>query len=677
MSGTAGGGDVVLDGGPGRDVLDASGASGSGVVLRGGDGPDELSGPVGPAVLDGGEGDDAIDDGGGGAATVLGGAGADAIVVSGAGSSVDAGPGDDEVDGSGAAGPVRIDAGPGSNVVQVFAAGSSVRAGDGPDVIDAAGGTGAVTIDAGNGDNRVDVGGDGSVVRSGGGRDVIDASSATGRVSIDAGAGNDTIDLGGVGSSVAGGDGDDAIDASGVVGAARIDGGAGADRIVVGGSGTVALGGAGNDQLDATDAGGPVVLDGGAGSDLLIGGDHADLLAGGDGDDRLEGGLGANHLDGGAGGDVLLAGPDGSPGEVLSGGGGYDTVSYENASDGVRVTVGAGADDGVPGEGDDVRGDVEQVVGTDGDDVLQAGPGGTTLVGSEGDDHLLGGPGPDVLLAGPGDDRLDGGPGVVRDEFEGGPGEDEITYGSRKGPLRIDMRSRVPHGGEAGEGDVYRDPIERIVGGAGADRIDGQSGVAHVVLGGAGDDVIRVTESARDAGDASADAVRCQGGGDRVESDALDDVAGDCERVLEDRFLTRALSVFATKPRVVVSPDGRRVRVRLGCDRKTLGYCSTKVVLRRPGTTRALARVERVRILPGRWRTVVLRAPGPRSARTLWRSKRVLVVAVVRDRIGRGSIAKRLATRARAPKRMASRTGRSVGTKGTGRSPSTGRGSDR
>ncbi|MCK9250210.1 MAG: hypothetical protein M0P31_14690 [Solirubrobacteraceae bacterium] len=66
VSGSTGGGEVVLEGGPGRDVLDASGASGPGIVLRGGDGPDELVGPVGPAVLDGGEGDDAIDDGGGG-----------------------------------------------------------------------------------------------------------------------------------------------------------------------------------------------------------------------------------------------------------------------------------------------------------------------------------------------------------------------------------------------------------------------------------------------------------------------------------------------------------------------------------------------------------------------------------------------------------------------------------
>jgi Ca2+-binding RTX toxin-like protein len=493
------------------------------------------------------------------------------------------------------------------------------------------------------------------VVRAGDGRDVVDSGSAVGAVQVLGEAGDDQVVLGGSGSSAVGGDGDDAIDASGSRGASRIDGGEGADRLVTGGSGSIALGGPGADQLDGADTTGPTTLEGGPGADGLVGGDHADVLRGGDDDDRLDGGPGTNRLEGGAGQDVLVAGAAASAGEVLSGGEGLDAVTYENAAVGVRVSVGTGADDGPAGDGDDVLGDVERVEGSDGDDVLAAGPGGTALFGAEGDDRLLGGAARDELVGGPGDDRLDGGPGIVRDIFEGGADEDEITYGSRSAPLSIDMGFRGAASGEPGEGDLYRDAIERVVGGSGNDRIKGQSGVRHVIAAGAGNDVVRVREAPGAPGDAVGDSVRCQEGDDRVEGDRFDTMGGDCERVLEDLNLISALTVFPAKPRVNVSRDGRRLGVRIGCDRETLGYCSTKVVVRRPGGTRPFARVERVRILPGRYRTVRLKAANRRAAASLVRTKRVLVVVVVRDRIGRGTIAKALATRTRAGKPTTSR----------------------
>lgn len=109
----------------------------------------------------------------------------------------------------------------------------------------------------------------------------------------------------------------------------------------------------------------------------------------------------------------------------------------------MRVTVGRDADDGTGGESDDVQSDVEQVDGSDADDTLVAGPAGTTLLGAEGDDTLTGGAAGDVLAGGAGDDRLDGGAGVVRDDFAGDEGIDEISYATRTAPLLVDMRSRA------------------------------------------------------------------------------------------------------------------------------------------------------------------------------------------------------------------------------------------
>ena len=80
--------------------------------------------------------------------------------------------------------------------------------------------------------------------------------------------------------------------------------------------------------------------------------------------------------------------------------------------------------------GDDV------IVGSDGDDNIDAGPGDDWICGGPGDDSLDGGDGDDVVIGGTGDDGPSGGPGndtVVGgagdDDPEGGPGHDFIVGG--------------------------------------------------------------------------------------------------------------------------------------------------------------------------------------------------------------------------------------------------------
>ena len=146
------------------------------------------------------------------------------------------------------------------------------------------------------------------------------------------------------------------------------------------------------------------VLLGGAGGDLLQGKAGADRLDGGPGNDRAFGGAGADDMRGGSGNDILGGGlgPDG-----LSGGSGRDIVVYGQRRVPVIVTIGAGANDGVAGERDNVKADVESVQGGRGNDVLTGNGRANRLFGGGGKDRLRGKGGSDVLIAGDGDDSID------------------------------------------------------------------------------------------------------------------------------------------------------------------------------------------------------------------------------------------------------------------------------
>ena len=131
----------------------------------------------------------------------------------------------------------------------------------------------------------------------------------------------------------------------------------------------------------------------------------------------------------------------------------------------------------------------ETLVGTAGDDVICAlggddvvrGRGGDdVLFGSFGDDVLEGGPGRDELRGHWGTDRLNGGGGNDRmhgggdpDVFSGGDGTDIVEYVTRTGPVRVSIGSGGANDGWAGEHDRVRGDVERVGGGAGADRLVG------------------------------------------------------------------------------------------------------------------------------------------------------------------------------------------------------------
>ena len=188
----------------------------------------------------------------------------------------------------------------------------------------------------------------------------------------------------------------------------------------------------------------------------LGGGDGQDILVGGDGPDRLIGGAGDDELRGRGGGDDFHGGP------------GIDVAhDYETRTQGVIVTMNDIANDGGPGEGDNIHTDVEEVFGSLGDDSMTGSAKPDAFIGESGNDILTGGAGDDALDAGAGNDTLDGGAG----------------------------------------NDI-------LVGGAGSDTI----------FGGEGNDFVNVR-------DGQFDTVECGPGADTVVADPIDDVAPDCERV--------------------------------------------------------------------------------------------------------------------------------------------------
>ncbi len=216
-------------------------------------------------------------------------------------------------------------------------------------------------------------------------------------------------------------------------------------------------GGPGDDRLSGGSTSMPVTFTGGDGNDSLTGGPGADTLDGGAGNDDVDGAGGPDTVLGGAGDDILHGDHFENPApDVIDGGPGTDVLQDDYASrftdqhPDVSITLGTGADDGRPGEGDDLR-NVEQVIvsgggqliGTDGPELLKAPSTSVdpvTLDGKGGNDTLDGGGGDDTITGGPGDDAINAGYG--NDTIVGGPGRDvihaDLTSGGC-GPVWCDL----------------------------------------------------------------------------------------------------------------------------------------------------------------------------------------------------------------------------------------------
>ncbi len=199
---------------------------------------------------------------------------------------------------------------------------------------------------------------------------------------------------------------------------------------------------------------------------------------------------------------------------MIDGGPGNDKAEGWNIPDAdvhppVTVTIDGVADDGRPGEGDNVT-DVERVTShvsgtfrfTDAPDVVEVWAnqdyGASTVATRGGNDTVTGGNAAESIDGGAGDDRLEGGFGD--DSIVGGPGRDTII-GDKSG-------------GNCGLFESCSMPI--------------------------GNDTI-------DARDGEIDSVICGVGTDKVLADATDTVGPDCETVERTRRAGRREETAATE----------------------------------------------------------------------------------------------------------------------------------
>ena len=504
------------------------------------------------------------------------------------------------------------------------------------------GGEGNDTLSGGDGNDFI-IGGIGSNTLDGGAGDAdrVDYGNLSAAITVNLSTGQAAFTVGGISYTdtlagfeiVSGSLADDTM--TGDFGGNELRGNRGNDRL---------LGLLGDDMLFGDD--GDDELHGGDGNDILVGGEGADMLLGGSGDDTLNGGGGLDYLDGGDGIDTVdfsadfenSVAPGGVAVDMIAGTATHDGIvevllNFENVigtmfDDSIRgnsasnVLEGAEGDDRFHGllagdtvdggEGDDIIDfsdltqavtidlnaetftvgsglgtvvSVNEVIGTDFDDIISGAAGeneifagglgsnrisgnagdadtvrytfmtsgvvanlqtgivtgtglsdtltdiyavtgshfGDTLAASAGGSLLAGGDGDDTLLGGAGDDILDGGLGA--DTLNGGEGFDIADYRVPSGPSGSAMPVIVNLGsGQAVFGGAVDTliSVEGVIGTAYDDEITGDDG-DNQLLGWNGDDLLE--------GGAGDDELFGEAGNDRLfgglGNDALQGHEGD------------------------------------------------------------------------------------------------------------------------------------------------------
>lgn len=206
------------------------------------------------------------------------------------------------------------------------------------------------------------------------------------------------------------------------------------------------------------------------GNDTFVGSAGNDTANGLAGDDSLHGGAGDDSLFGSDGNDTI----DGGPGaDYLDGGAGFDFVSYDNATEGVYISIqgASGVITGGAAAGDTLVG-FEGFEGSNFDDTILSPNGGYALFGNDGNDFILSGQQKDTVVGGGGSDTI-----------FGGQQNDSLAGGYFR-----------PDSGEAADDNA----TDYIIGGTGADTA--WAGQGDIMAGGNGNDFAYLPDGYADSG---------------------------------------------------------------------------------------------------------------------------------------------------------------------------------
>jgi len=172
---------------------------------------------------------------------------------------------------------------------------------------------------------------------------------------------------------------------------------------------------------------------------------------------------------------------------VLAGGNGDDTVSYEAALTGVQVNLTLTTEQDTIGAGRDTLSGFEHLVGSAYDDVLTAAAGVIEVHGGAGNDQIFSaGSGEHGLHGDEGDDWIFAGPGD--DWIGGGDGFDTVDYSLATGPVSITSDAANNWTVVSGYDSIVS--VERIIGSVFNDTLWAFQ-VGREVWGGQGDDTLK------------------------------------------------------------------------------------------------------------------------------------------------------------------------------------------
>ncbi len=179
----------------------------------------------------------------------------------------------------------------------------------------------------------------------------------------------------------------------------------------------------------------------GAGHDLINGDGGDDTLSGGRGDDTLQGGDGQDILDGNSG---------------------NDTVSYANFTQSADSIV-AQLDGGST---------VNKERGAKGDTLTNI----ENIIGSSGNDQFTGNNQSNFIFGGDGDDTLDGGGGGA-DTLDGGAGKNTLSYEASKlgEGVKINLLQSSNKGGDASDDKLVFGSFVHVIGTRNADELTGNA----------------------------------------------------------------------------------------------------------------------------------------------------------------------------------------------------------
>ena len=195
-------------------------------------------------------------------------------------------------------------------------------------------------------------------------------------------------------------------------------------------------------------------------------------ILGGSGDDIMIGDSNANELSGGEGNDIL-SGRGGN--DRLDGGSGTDTADYSFAGNGVTIDMSLATPTGtvVPDLDVDILVSIENITGSNFDDILIGDDEVNTIIGGSGDDRISGGSGDDIIDGGDGNDFLD---------YSASLDRVNLNLGSPSNPQGYITAS-------VGTDDDLVRNVESVIGSALNDTITG-SNIANTLLGQDGNDVL-------------------------------------------------------------------------------------------------------------------------------------------------------------------------------------------